>query len=183
MPAHPWKSGASAPRKAPESSGASAPALGTRDSRLALPSLKRVLLLQLLHRLPHNRFESLRLSDQPRSRLRPLALHPYQPISRYQPPRDFQQMPWRSLQILRIGRIPYPDPLLYRHGIGPGCPVSRVFCEKRESQLRLPINLPLEKSSDHIIAGLAKYPLLPLDVVMPARKRHRLQLPPLQQLN
>ena len=74
-----------------------------------LPSLKRVLLLQLLHRRPHRALKSFCLPHQPRSRFRPLPVHAHQPIPRHQPPRDFQQVCRRSLQILRVRRIPNPN--------------------------------------------------------------------------
>src|SRR5271167_3395636 len=69
-----------------------------------------MLLLQRLHRTPHRTLKSLSPRHQRVSSRGPLPLHEHQSIPR-QPSRNFHQMPRSSLQILRVRRIPNPDPL------------------------------------------------------------------------
>src|ERR1700733_9194230 len=69
-----------------------------------------------------------------------------------------------SLQILRLRRIPDPRSLL-------------------TTELRLPVHLALDKFRHRIVRSLAKHPLLTLEVVMAAGKRHRQQFSRLHKLN
>src|SRR5579863_700314 len=145
---------------------------------IPLPSLKRMLLLQFLHRRPHRTFKSLNLCHKRGSSLGPVPINPDHSIPSHSP-RNLQQMLGSSLQILRLRWIRNPDA---RH---PGCPISRILCEKWGfvTHPRLPINLPRQKLRNHLVTRLPKHPLLPLEVVMPARKRHRQQFPRLHKLN
>src|ERR1039457_6972499 len=133
-------------------------------TQYCLPSLERVLLLQLFHRLAPGVLESLRLSHESWCSLRPLTLDPQQALGRDQPRSDLQQVSRSRLQILRFGRIANPNSLL-------------------TPQRRLTIHFALDELRHHIVGRLAKYPLLALEVVVPAGKRHRQQFPRLQELD